>query len=156
MSPTWRYSVKDLDPDKTAKAAGRDLRISPKHAREICKAIRGMKMPKAKEYLQQVIGKRRSVPFRRHHGGVGHRSDLTGFYAGRYPVKAARHILRVLEQVEANAEYKGLSPEDLKIIHAAAQRGMRIRRYIPRAFGRSSPRFQELTHVEIIVQEVPG
>jgi len=86
-----------------AKAAGRDLRISPKHAREICCAIKGMMLKDAKEYLKQVIEKKRSVPFRRHKRKVAHRSDLVGFYAGRYPVKAARHILGILEQLEANS-----------------------------------------------------
>lgn len=152
--PTWGYSVKDLDPDRTAKAAGRELRISPKHAREICRAIKGRMLSEAKEYLRQVVDKKVSVPFRRHHGGVGHRPDLSGFHAGRYPVKAAREILGVLTQAEANAEYKGLVPEDLKIVHAVSQIGTRIKRYIPRAFGRATPRFQQLTHVEIVLQEV--
>ncbi|MFQ6084939.1 MAG: 50S ribosomal protein L22 [Candidatus Bathyarchaeia archaeon] len=154
--PSWDYSIKGLDPDKTARVAGRDLRVSPKAAREICRVIRGMRLGKAKEYLQQVIERKKSVPFKRHQGGVGHRSDVSGFHAGRYPVKASREMLALLEQLEVNAEYKGLSPEDLRIIHAAAQRGMKIKRYIPRAFGRSSPRFQQLTHIEIAAEEVVG
>ncbi len=39
--PSWRYSVTGLDPDKTAIASGRDLRIKPKAAREICNYIKG-------------------------------------------------------------------------------------------------------------------
>lgn len=146
--------MKDLDPDRTVKASGRELRISPKHAREICMAIKGKMLSEAKEYLLQVIDKKVSVPFRRHHGGVGHRADLSEFHAGRYPVKAAREILGLLRQAEANAEYKGLVPEDLKIIYAVSHRGTRIKRYIPRAFGRATPRFQQLTHIEMVLQEV--
>ena len=43
-----------------------------------------------------------------------------------------------LDAVEANAEFKGLNTENLKITHIAAHRGRRIRKFIPRAFGRAS------------------
>ncbi len=39
--PSWKYSIQGLDPDRTAIASGRDLRISPKAAREICHRIKG-------------------------------------------------------------------------------------------------------------------
>ena len=57
--PKWGYSITELDPDKTVKASGRGLRISPKHAREICKTIKGMKLYQAKGYLSQVIQKKK-------------------------------------------------------------------------------------------------
>ena len=74
-------------------------------------------------------------------------------YTGGYPVKASKYILKVLENAEANAESKGLDITRLRIIHAAAQKGLVIKKYIPRAFGRSSPYFRRLTHVEIVVEE---
>ncbi len=152
--PSWKYSVKGLDPDRTAIASGRDLRISPKAAREICNYIRGMNLQKAKEVLREVIELKRAIPYRRHKKKIPHRRGLQGFYAGRYPVKAAEAILKVLEAVEANAEFKGLYTDRLKIIHIAAQRGPVIKKYIPRAFGRSSPYFERLTHIEVAVEEV--
>ena len=154
--PKWGYSITDIDAEKTAKASGRELRVSPKHAREVCKTIKGMKLDQAKDYLQQVVLKKKPVPFRRFNKKVGHRHGLEKAFAGRYPVKAARHILRVLEGAEANAEYKGLDLERLRIIHASAHKGMKIKRYIPRAFGRSSPRFNTLSHVELILEEMEG
>lgn len=152
--PSWSYSVKGLDPDRTAIASGRDLRISPKAAREICNHIRGMNLQRAKEILKEVIELKRAIPYRRHKKKIPHRKGLQGFYAGRYPVKAAAEILKVLEAVEANAEFKGLYTERLKIIHIAAQRGPVIRRYIPRAFGRATPYFEKLTHIEVAVEEI--
>jgi len=152
--PRWGYSVGWVDPERTAKASGRELRISPKHAREICKTIKGMMLEDAKKFLEDVIAMRRPVPFRRYKKKVPHRRGLQGFCTGRFPVKAARHILRLLNEVEANAEFKGLNTEKLKIIHAAAYPGMKIKKFFPRAFGRSSPNFEILTHVEIVVQEV--
>ena len=152
--PSWKYSVKGLDPDRTAIASGRDLRISPKAAREICNYIRGMNLQKAKEVLREVIELKRAIPYRRHKKKIPHRKGLQGFYAGRYPVKAAEAILKVLEAVEANAEFKGLYTDRLRIVHIAAQRGPVIKKYIPRAFGRASPHFERLTHIEVAVEEV--
>jgi len=152
--PNWGYSVGWVDPEKTAKASGRELRISPKDAREVCACIRGMMLEEAKKFLEDVIAKKKPVPFRRYKKKVAHRKGLHKFYAGRYPVKAAKKILDVLKNAEANAEYKGLDTEHLKIIHAAAYPGAKIRKYIPRAFGRSTPYFQTLCHVEIVLEEV--
>jgi len=152
--PSWKYSVTGLDPDRTAIASGRDLRISPKAAREICHYIKGMKLDNAKDVLQEVVELKRPVPYRRHKKKVAHRKGVQGFDAGRFPQKAAGEILKVLDSVEANAEFKGLYTDRLKIIHIAAHRARVIRNYIPRAFGRSSPYNNRLTHVEVAVEEI--
>jgi len=154
--PKWGYSMTELDPDRTVKASGRELRVSPKQAREVCRTIKGMKLDQAKEYLQQVILKKKPVPFRRYKKKVGHRHGIEKAYAGRYPVKASQKILRVLESAEVNAEYKGLDVERLRIVHASAYPGMKIKRYIERAFGRSSPRFETLCHIELALEEIEG
>jgi len=152
--PEWGYSVLELDPEKTAKASGRELRVSPKSAREVCNTIKGMKLDQARTFLRQVILKKKPVPFRRHKKKVGHRHGLQKAYAGRYPVKAAQKVLDVLASAEANAEYKGLDIERLRIIHASAYPGMKIKRYIQRAFGRSNPRFETLCHVEVVLKQM--
>ncbi|MFH1328125.1 MAG: 50S ribosomal protein L22 [Candidatus Bathyarchaeota archaeon] len=152
--PTWGYSVKNLDPTRTAIASARDLRISPKAAREICGAIRGMRLSKAKVFLEEVVALKTAVPFKRYRKEMPHRKGLQGWCSGRYPVKSAKEILKVLDSVEANAGERGLDPDRLKLIHAAAQRSFKIKKYIQRAFGRSSPFFQELTHVEVAVFEI--
>lgn len=155
--PKWGYSVteEELDPEKTVKASGREVRVSHKSAREVCKTIRGMMLIQAKRYLRDVIDKKTPVPFRRFKKKVGHRHGLEKSFAGRYPVKTAKQILRTLEGAEANAEYKGLDIERLRIIHASAYPGMKIKRYIQRAFGRSTPRFQTVCHVEVALEEQP-
>ncbi|MBS7648529.1 MAG: 50S ribosomal protein L22 [Candidatus Bathyarchaeia archaeon] len=150
--PEWGYSITDLDPENTAKASGRELRISPKAAREVCAVIKGMMLDEAKEFLRQVMAMKKAVPFRRYNKKLPHRRGLNG--AGRYPVKAASKILKILESAEANADFKGLDAEKLKIIHAAAYPGAKIRRYIPRAFGRATPKFETLCHVEIVLEQV--
>jgi large subunit ribosomal protein L22 len=152
--PSWKYSVQGLDPDRTAIASGRDLRISPKASREICRYIKGMRLDKAKEALQEVVELKRPIPYRRHKKKVAHRKGVEGFDAGRFPQKAAVAVLKLLDSVEANAEFKGLYTDRLKIIHIAAHRARVIRNYIPRAFGRSSPYFHHLTHIEVAVEEI--
>jgi large subunit ribosomal protein L22 len=152
--PKWNYSVIDVDPDTTSLASGRDLRMSPKDSRELCTKIRHMPLEEARSFLQDVMDKRKAVPYRHHKKKVGHKTGIQGFYAGRYPVKAAEAILRVLNNAEANAEYKGLDLERLKIVHIATQRARKVKGYIPRAFGRATPSYDTLCHVEVVLEEV--
>jgi len=156
--PKWGYSIiaEDLDPEKTAKASGRELRVSRKHSREICRTIKGMMLTNAKTYLRDVVEKKKAVPFRRYQKKLGHRGGLDKAFAGRYPVKAAQQILRVVEGAEANAENKGLDVDKLRIFHAAAYPGVKIKRYTPRAQGRASPKYETTTHIEIVLDEKPG
>ncbi len=151
--PNWGYSLTDLDPDRTVKASGRELRVSPKAAREVCATIRGMALGEAKDFLQEVILKKKPVPFRRYKKKAGHRRGIQKAYASKYPVKAARKTLEVLENAEANAEYRGFDIERLRIVHASAYPGAKIRRMIPRAFGRSTPRFETFCHIEIVLEQ---
>jgi large subunit ribosomal protein L22 len=151
--PRFGYSVK-VDEKTCAKAFGREMRVSPKHAREICHALRGMKLVVAKEYLQAIIAKKQAIPFKRHYKKLAHRRGLPGWDVGKYPVKAARSILKVLENAEANATYKGLDTDKLRIIHASAHRGIVIPGFRPRAFARATPSNTPTTNVEIVVKEV--
>jgi large subunit ribosomal protein L22 len=155
--PKWGYSIteEELDPEKTVKASGREVRVSHKSAREVCKTIRGMMLVQAKQYLRDVLDKKQAVPFARFKKKAGHRHGLEKTYAGRYPVKAAQQILKVIEGAEANAEYKGLDTDRLRIIHASAYPGMKIKRFTPRAHGRASPKIQTLCHIEIALEEQP-
>jgi large subunit ribosomal protein L22 len=152
--PKFGYSTIELDMEKTVKASGRELRISPKHAREVCTAIKGMRLEAAKRYLRRVIAKEQPIPFRRFVKKLGHRHGLQKAMVGKYPVKAATRVLEVLESAEGNAEFKGLDIERLRIIHSSAYPGMKLKRAIPRAFGRSTPKNKTLTHVEIMLREM--
>ena len=151
--PSWKYSVQGLDPDKTAIASGRDLRIKPKTSREICHSLKGMKLEDAKKFLNDVIDRKRAVPYYRYRGKTPHRKGLQGHDAGRFPEKAAGEILKILDSVEANAEFKGLYSDRLRIVHMAAHKARVIRKFIPRAFGRASPYYKHLTHIEVAVEE---
>ncbi len=155
--PTWHYSYKVRDETKIAKAVQFDIPVSIKDMREVVAVIRGMKVSEAKELLKRVIEKKEAIPFKRYKGKQSHRrglADKYGWPIGRYPVKAATYLLRLLEHVEANAENKGLDKEKLIIKHIAAHKGMTLKRWMPRAFGRATPKYRRTSHVEIIVEEV--
>lgn len=158
--PNWGYSfsAEKYDVDRLAKASGRDIRMKPKHGREVCAVIKGMPVERAKKFLEDVIQQKQSVPFRRHKKKQAHKKDLKQFkwYAGRYPVKAASRIYEIIAAVESNAEYKGLDIDLCKIIHAATHHGRIIKRYIQRAHGRSSAHYKHLSHCEIAIYEFPS
>ncbi len=154
--PTWSYSLKLRDESKIAKAMMWDVPVHPKIMREVCSVLKGMKLSEAKEFLKRVMEKKEAVPFRRSHGKQAHRrglADRWGWPAGRYPVKAAWYLLKLLNNVENNAEVKGLDLENLRIIHIASHKGMTLKRWMPRAFGRATPKFRVTSHVEVIVAE---
>jgi large subunit ribosomal protein L22 len=146
------YAYQPEDETKAAKAMGYEMDISFKHAVEICRAIKGRKIQDAIRYLEDVVAMKKVVPFKKYKKKVAHKSSLEKWYAGRYPQKAAKHILKILKNLEANAEYKGLEVERLIIVHAQAKKGRVLKRYMPRAFGRATPRFKQLTTVEFIAE----
>jgi large subunit ribosomal protein L22 len=145
-----RYST-DVDPDKTAKAYGYELHCSKKDAMNIVYAIRGMKTEDAKKYLQGIIDLKRPLPAVFHNGKKAHQR---GIGPGSFPEKAARYVLKTLENAENNAEYKGFDVENMKIIHASAYGGRVVRGIMPRAHGRATDKNTKTTNVEIILEEV--
>ena len=139
-----------FDPEKMARAYGKELKISPRHSVEICSAIRGMHVLSAKDMLEQVIEKREAITFRRYNKCVPHQKTSKG--PGRYPVKASQYILKVIEGAQANAERSGMDSEDMRIITAAASKGRVTKGWMPRAHGRWEAFNEETTNVEIILE----
>ena len=149
----YGYAFQNYDSTKHVSASMREKKISHKHAREVSVAIKGLTVEKARDYLQSVIEHKRSIPFRRFKNQVGHRTD-PGVMSGRYPEKTVKEVLKLLDNLESNAEYKGMDLDRLKIINVTAQKGMVVQRFIPRAQGRATAKNDVLTHIEIIAQEV--
>ena len=130
------------------------MRVSPKQCREVCKEIRGMNLDKAIELLEAVMEEKAWIAYKRHYKKRGHHPGMKKWAAGGHPVKASDHILKILKNAEANADNKGLDIDRLKVIHAVTHRGRIYKKYIERAFGRSSAYFEQTSHVEIVVEEV--
>ncbi|MEM4481186.1 MAG: 50S ribosomal protein L22 [Desulfurococcaceae archaeon] len=155
--PTWHYSAKYLEGQRTAKAVLPDIPVSIKYMREIANTIKGMKLDEAIKFLEDVTELKQPVPFRRYSGKVSHKRGLPSRFKwpiGRYPVKGAKYALSLLKNAKANAEHKGLELDKLIIAHVAAHRGVTLKRYMPRAFGRATPKFRRTTHLEVVVKEV--
>lgn len=74
--------------------------------------------------------------------------------AGGHPVKASDLILKILRNAEANADNKGLDIDRLRISHSVTHHGRTYKKFIERAFGRSTPYFENTSHVEIVLEEV--
>jgi large subunit ribosomal protein L22 len=152
--PSYGYSIIGIDPDRTAIASGRNMRVSPKQCREVCAEIRGMMLDKAVELLEKVIEEKAWIPYRRFNKKRGHHSGMKKWAAGGHPVKASEYILKILKNAEANADNKGLDIDRLRIAHSVTHRGRVYKKYIERAFGRSTPYSEQTSHVEIVVEEV--
>ena len=148
----YNYAFQNYDATKHVRAAIREKKISHKHARETAKAIKGLTLEKARDYMLSVVAKERAIPFRRFKNQVGHRSD-PGMMSGRYPEKTAGEFLKLLDNLESNAEYKGMDLDRLKIVNATIHKGRLVKRFIPRAQGRATPKNNVLTHIELVAQE---
>jgi large subunit ribosomal protein L22 len=95
------------------------------------------------------------VPYRRYNNEVAHRSNIRdGFFAGRFPKKATREFLRLLDNLESNAEYKGMDLDRLMIISAVVHKARKLERFMPRAMGRSTPKIDTLVQVELVAKEI--
>ncbi len=97
-------------------------------------ALRKMDLKKAKRYLEDVIGHKQAIPFRRFNGGVGRCSQAknAGAPAGqaRWPVKSAEFVLNLLKNAESNAEVRDLQPSAQQILpRRAPAAGRRARPY---------------------------
>ncbi len=127
------YAFQNYDTTRHVRSSLREKDISHKHARE--------------------INKERAIAFGRYKNQVGHRSD-PGMMSGRYPQKSAKEFIKVLDNLESNAEYKGMDLDRLKIINATVHKGVLVKRFTPRAMGRATPKNNVLTHVELVAQEI--
>lgn len=152
--PNYSYAFQNFDKTKHVRAAIREKDVSHKHSREVAVAVKGMSIEKARDFLNNVIAKKIAVPYRRYNNEVAHRSNVRdGFFAGRFPQKSAKEFLKLLDNLETNAEYKGMDLDRLRIISAVVHKGTKLERFTPRAMGRTSPKFDTLVHVELVAQE---
>jgi large subunit ribosomal protein L22 len=105
-------------------ATAKYLRGSTRKARLVTQAIKGKKVEDAAAFLRFM------------------------------PQHAAKDVARVLKSATANAENNhNLSAADLVIVDAVANEGPTIKRWRPRAQGRSFPIHKPMTHITIVVQD---
>ncbi len=94
-------------------------------------------MKKPENFLEDVLSKKIAVPYRRYHNEVAHRSNIRdGFCSGRYPNKATSEFLKLLDNLESNAEYKGMDLDRLKIIFHCCSQSNKIKKIHSKSNGK--------------------
>ena len=133
------------------KAMGKDFNVSFKNMVMVAKAVKGMQLDKAIEYLEQVTELKRTIPFTRFNKGIGHRKG-NQFKMSKFPKKASTYALDVLKNLQANAEFKGYDPTKIKIVHAQANHGISRARRKPK--GRWTIWETEYCHLQVMGKEI--
>ena len=139
------YTFSNYNQEHMARALGMALPISVKQSVEICRFIEHKNVTQAKKILQDVIEQKKAIPFKRYTFDLGHKKKIG---PGRYPEKASKEIIKLIETVEANAQFKGLNTSNLVIAHISAHKAGKTWHY-----GRQSRRRMKRTNIEIIVEE---
>ena len=123
----YSYQAKE---NKSAKAAGVALRISPRNSVDVCREINGLPLAKGKRLLENLLLEKVSI-------------------GRKYYTNTAEEILNLLKSAEANAEFKGLDAERL-FISAVVGKGftfMRPRRMKLRGMKR------KVANLQIVLEE---
>ena len=119
---------------------GTSLPISTKYSVAICKFIKGKKISRAIEDLEQVIAKKKPVPMK---GEIPHRKGKR-MMSGRFPKKASENFIKLLKSLQGNANNHDL--EDPTISEVVAN-------LASRPFGRFGRVRKKRTHVRIVARE---
>jgi large subunit ribosomal protein L22 len=109
------------------KSHAKFLRLSPRKARLVVDAIRGMNAQKALASLKIM------------------------------PKKAAHEIYKVVKTAIANAEHNfGMKKDDLVIKTIVADQGPTFKRYKPRARGSADTMRRKMTHILVVLESISG
>lgn len=117
---------------KTALAKETSAKISLKHSLVLCKQIKGKKLEKARQLLEDLVNRKRSLD-------------------GKYYTKAAKKFLDILKTAGANAKSKNLAVEKLFIKNVTADKGEASLR--PRTRWHLRGRRAKSTNIAITVEE---
>jgi large subunit ribosomal protein L22 len=141
-----RYSFQGFEPKTMVRVAGRNLQFSHKAGYELAAFIKNKNVDSAIKTLENVAVLKQAIPYKRYNRDV---APKAGIGPGRYPVKAALSVIKLLKNIKGAAKSKGLDLQKLAIIHSAAFKGPKRRRY-----GRNSGLERKNTHFELVAKEV--
>jgi large subunit ribosomal protein L22 len=117
----YKEGERGVEEPKEARAIWRRARMSASKVRLVMDLVRGKSVNQAFAILQNS------------------------------PKKAARMIEKVLRSAVANAEQKGLDPDELVIKRAYVDEGPTFKRVRPRAMGRANIIRRRTCHITIVV-----
>jgi large subunit ribosomal protein L17e len=134
---------------------GKDLRVHYKNTYEVGKAIKGMLVKKAQQYLREVLAHTRCIPYTKYDGSMGRTGQAIqfGLTKGRWPEKSVRIVLGLLQNVLANAEVKKVNTDKLAVKRVIVNQAVKGRRRTYRAHGRINAYLSSNCHVEIYCEE---
>lgn len=142
-----KYSFQNFEEKSMVKVCGRNMPISHKQSYEIANFIRGKQIDAVIKLLESVIVQDRAVPYRRFNRDICHKAGGVG--PGRYPKKASEHIILLLKNLKGQAQDKGLDTNKVFVIHAAMQKGQKLRHY-----GRKMGTVRKNTNFELVGKEM--
>ena len=151
-----KYSYKSaLEQNQHAKASAPHLRVHYKQMSEVGRAIKGMKIKRAKEYLERVMNKKDVIPYMVHKGGKGRHAEAKQHKTGGsgFPFKASKHMLKILTNLQAGADAKKMDETgDLVLKHVQVNRAPIQRRRTYRAHGRIGAYVRSPCHVQLVAE----
>jgi len=136
--------------ESCAMARSESENASFKDLAEVCGRIRGKNADWAIGFLEKAAEGTIPVLYKRHNKKLGHRRELGG-RQGRYPKKAAKAVLKVLNSALANGRVKGLGDE-YRILSAVANKKATFGRVAPK--GRWARSDYETSRIEIILKSL--
>ena len=123
-------------PKKTeAVVNAHSLHMSTKTAAAISRFIKGKKIQKAINELEEVVAIKKAIPMK---GEFPHRKGK--MMSGKYPQKAAKNFIKLLKSLSANANFLGI--ENPKISEAVSN-------IAPRPYGKFGAVRRKRTHVRL-------
>jgi len=143
----YKYSFQNFEEKNMVKVCGRNMPISSKQSYEIANFIRGKQVDAVIKLLERVITQDRAVPYHRFNRDICHKAGGVG--PGRYPKKASEHIILLLKNLKGQAQDKGLDTNKIFLVHAAMQRGAKLRHY-----GRKGGLVRKNTNFELVAREM--
>jgi large subunit ribosomal protein L22 len=156
------YAYQPQKDEKIAKAQLKNIDASFKDLANTCTFIRGMNAKEALSLLELASKKIIPIPYPRYNKKLGHRRELGG-KKGRYPVKSAKIVAKVLKDAIANAKFLGLNEDNLYVAYAVANKHRIEKRIAPKGPRRAGkptnpkrgPRYSNLEYsfVQIILKE---
>ena len=118
------------DPEKSVKVYGRNLNISSRTSKIVCRKLTEMNLGKAKSLLENLVSEKHSLD-------------------GKYYTNISKELLGLLKSAESNAEVKGLDTARLQV-HASSHQGFRYMR--PRRL-KMRGTMKKISNIQIVLVE---
>lgn len=151
-----RYNCDIIDPANAIKSSLHNVKVSFKKTRETCSTLRGRTVEGCVQYLKNVIAKKECVPMRRYHYGVHATPQARAFDGkypctkGRWPVSSCQTMIRVMENIKANAIHKNMDVKDLVIKMVSVNRAPIVHGRCFRAHGRVNAFNKSPCHIQVV------